>query len=286
MTISPHNDKYLISVIIAVKNGALSLQRCLDSIAGQSLAEKEIIIIDGASHDGTVEIIKANAGSISYWESEADRGISHAWNKGVAKAKGKWIIFLGSDDYLHDPGVFRQFSKQIAAARTDSRIIYGQVNLVTGSGQIISTSGTNWQTIKPSFLREKMMIPHQACFHHYSLFKEFGDYDESFKIVADYEYLLRIVRSEEPIFIANFIVTDMLFGGVSSQVSNLLTMQKECDRALKKNGFKPTGIKRFVNILVYNILNLIEICIGKGTAAIILDKIRICRGQKAIWTKK
>ena len=74
-----------ISVIVAVLNGAKTLQRCIDSVAQQTYPNKELIIIDGGSQDGTVDILKANQGKITSWISEPDRGIYSAWNKGLAK---------------------------------------------------------------------------------------------------------------------------------------------------------------------------------------------------------
>ena len=74
----------LISVIVAVFNGAKTLRQCIDSVDRQSYLNKELIIIDGGSKDGTVDIIKNNQGKIAYWVSEPDRGIFNAWNKALA----------------------------------------------------------------------------------------------------------------------------------------------------------------------------------------------------------
>ena len=95
----------LISVVTAVFNCKSTLQQCLDSVAQQTYAHIELIVIDGGSTDGTVELIQANAQRIAYWISEPDRGIYNAWNKALAKATGDWICFLGTDDYLLDAQV-------------------------------------------------------------------------------------------------------------------------------------------------------------------------------------
>ena len=152
--------------------------------------------------------------------------------------------------------------------------------------EIISTPGQEWHEIQSIFFSEKMMIPHQACFHHYSVFQDFGFFDENFTIVADYDFLLRILKDEKPLFLPGLIVTNMFFGGLSSQISTLLTMQNECDKALSKNGFKPSGYKRVGNILVYKLLGLVVKFTGKKTAAVILDKIRILLGRQPVWIRK
>jgi glycosyltransferase involved in cell wall biosynthesis len=93
----------MISVIVAVFNGAKTLQQCIDSVAGQTYPHKELIVIDGGSIDGTREILEGDATKLAYWVSEPDRGIYHAWNKALARARGDWICFLGADDYLWSP---------------------------------------------------------------------------------------------------------------------------------------------------------------------------------------
>ena len=101
MTQQTTNKKYpLISIIVAVYNGEKTLQRCIDSVFSQTYPHKELIIIDGGSTDGTVDILQTNNDKITYWKSEPDNGIYQAWNKALDHAKSDWICFLGSDDYF------------------------------------------------------------------------------------------------------------------------------------------------------------------------------------------
>lgn len=275
-----------VSVIVAVKNGAGTLQRCIDSFVRQTLPAKELIIIDGGSEDGTVDVIIANAKSISYWESREDNGIAQAWNRAIPQTKGKWVIFLGADDYFYDDKVFANFVQKSSALPGKQRIVYGKINLISSNMDIMSTSGQEWSEVQAVFFSEKMMLPHQACFHHHSVFKDFGLFDEKFTIVADYDFLLRILKNESPLFLPEFIVANMSFGGISSQVSTLLKTQKEFDKALLKNSFKPNGYKRFGNIVVYKLLSMVVKFTDEKTVAVILDKIRILLGRKPIWTCK
>ena len=88
-----------ISTVVAVRNGARTLQRCIDSVRNQAYPHKELIIVDGKSTDGTVEILSCNANAISWWISEPDIGTYAAWNKAMLHVKGEWICFLGVDNY-------------------------------------------------------------------------------------------------------------------------------------------------------------------------------------------
>ena len=94
-----HQSTPLISIVVVVYNGAKTLQQCIDSISHQTYPNKELIIIDGDSLDGTVELLKLNQENIAYWISEPDRGIGDAWNKGLKLCSGSIIGILNSDDY-------------------------------------------------------------------------------------------------------------------------------------------------------------------------------------------
>jgi glycosyltransferase involved in cell wall biosynthesis/phosphoglycolate phosphatase-like HAD superfamily hydrolase len=277
----------LITVIVATKNRAGTLQRCIDSISGQTWPNKQLIVIDGGSCDETVNLLKAISRDIDYWESNPDRGIAHAWNKALKKAKGEWLLFVGADDYLAHPGVLEEFNEKLKGHRTKSeRVVYAAIKRFFPSGDCLDTQGVKWSEAWAEFFTRRMTIPHPGCFHHRSLFSELGAFDESFFIASDYEFLLRVLNKEDPLFLPDFIVTHMTFGGISSNPSSLLMMQHEVDRALKKHGVHPRGIKRRFNILTYNIINLIDRVAGRQAAAGCLDMIRLIQGKPPVWTRK
>src|SRR5687767_5278814 len=82
------------SIIVANYNRADTLKRCIDSALGQERASYEVIVVDGGSKDRSLDILR-EYGEHVRWRSEPDRGIAHAWNKGIASAKGEWLYFLG-----------------------------------------------------------------------------------------------------------------------------------------------------------------------------------------------
>jgi glycosyltransferase involved in cell wall biosynthesis len=281
------NNHPLITVIVATKNSSSTLLRCINSFTDQIYQNKELIIIDGGSSDATLRLLNDNAHSIHYWESKPDRGIAHAWNKALVHANGEWIIFLGSDDWFTDTMVLDEFCRKIRDhSLENSRIVYAQIRRILSKGNCLDIQGMDWHIVRKIFFSEKMMIPHPACFHHCSVFKQFGRFDEEFFIAVDYEFLLRVLKNEEAVFLPDFIVTNMAFGGMSSRISNLLTMQMEGERALRKHGFKPGGYKRICNILIYRLLGLLTKIGGEQLSARILDRIRIALGKNPVWTRQ
>lgn len=225
----------MISIVIAVKNGADTLARCIDSIVTQTYENKELVIIDGGSTDGTREIIRANSGHISFWESTSDGGIYHAWNKALRHVHGRWVYFLGADDYLWDPGTLQVIGNYLSNVNLDTRVVYGKVRVVNAERRDVAVVGENWEKIRERFLCV-MCIPHQGVFHHRSLFEKHGDFDESFVIAGDYELLLRELKNNHAAFVTDVTVAGMQIGGLSSRGSMTRLTLLEIKRAQKKNG--------------------------------------------------
>jgi len=85
----------LISIVIASRNAASTLQQCLDSIICQRFQDWEIVIMDGASEDSTLDLLRERGAWINYWQSAKDQGICQAWNRALNHVSGQWILFLG-----------------------------------------------------------------------------------------------------------------------------------------------------------------------------------------------
>ncbi len=115
-------EQPLISIITVVLNGADTLEKSITSVICQDLKDFEYIIIDGGSSDGSIEIIKRYESSLACWISQPDKGVYDAMNKAVALAKGKWVYFLGADDYLLDG-----FKSAANYLKDEKTIYYGNV---------------------------------------------------------------------------------------------------------------------------------------------------------------
>ena len=272
------------TVIIAVYNNVESLERCIKSFVDQDYAKKELIIIDGKSTDGTVDIIRNNHDNIAYWESEPDSGIYHAFNKGVSHATGEWIIFLGSDDYFCNSDVLSNVAEKLALNSNSVRLVYGRVAMVSAKGEVLQIMNKSWEKSKYNFL-QFCNINHQGVFHHYSLFKEKGLFDESFRYAGDYELLLRELKDNDAYFLADNIIAYMQIEGVSSSPENYLKVYKEFYTARSKNAVKGIPwLLVFLFLTAYIRLTIIKI-VGNQITNKITDLYRKLAGRPPLWTK-
>ncbi|MGZ5077143.1 MAG: glycosyltransferase family 2 protein, partial [Methylobacter sp.] len=220
----------LISVIVAVFNGAKTLQQCIDSVAQQTYVNKELIIIDGGSKDGTADLLEANRDKLGYWVSEPDNGIYNAWNKGLAQAKGEWICFVGADDFFWDPQALERMASALTAIPAEIRVAYGQIMLLNNDGENLYPIGEPWQQAKERF-KQVMSIPHPGLMHRRSLFERHGNFDESFRIGGDYELLLRELKEADAVFVPDLIMVGMRQGGISSSPANSIESMWDIRRA-------------------------------------------------------
>ena len=233
-----NNTAPKISVVVATYNAHSTLQRCIDSVVSQKYQDVELIVIDGASTDGTVGILEKNSASISYWVSEPDRGITHAWNKALAHIHGDWVLFLGADDLLIDDMVFSDFVAYLENPSCLSKLMYGQVMMVDNNLNCIGLAGWEWRDSRNRFLCVGNNIPHQGVFHHVSLFDR-NIFNEDFKIAADYDLMLRTVLSGvEPIFMKGLIITQMQAGGISNDKRSRFNVYKEFAKVRERNGLR------------------------------------------------
>lgn len=225
----------LVSIVIAVRNGARTLEACLASIAAQTYTRREVIVIDAASADGTADILRRNAPPVTYWESEPDRGIAHAWNKALARARGEWLLFLGADDRFASPEALAHL---IAAAAPEYDLVAAKLRYVGPAGEPLGVYGKpfRWREF-----RKRMTVVHPGTLHNRRLFDEVGPFDERFRIVLDYELLLRKGAGLRAAFLDEITVL-MGAGGVSTL--NAVAMLRETARAQALRGALPPAQAR------------------------------------------
>jgi glycosyltransferase involved in cell wall biosynthesis len=272
----------LISIIVAVYNGAETLQYCIDSITQQTYPSTELIVIDGGSTDGTVEILKANVDRIAYWQSEPDRGIYDAWNQAIDHVQGEWIYFLGADDYFWSDDVLARMVPHLSSAGEKVKIVYGKVAMVSKKGDVLEVHGRSWNESKRLFLKGRC-LPHQGVFHHCSLFTRYKKFDSSFQVAGDYEFLLRELKQADAHFV-DVIVAGQRMGGKCNTPAYELQSLREFARAQEKNLGKTSLLLKWKFIIVFS-KKVLRSAIGDRAADYCIDFCRVMAGRPAIWTR-
>ena len=179
------------SIIVPNFNGKNFLKRCLDSILSQSYKNYELIVIDGNSDDGSVELLKTYGNKIQ-WVSEKDKGQADAINKGIKKSSGDWITWQNSDDFYSNNNSLLTFEKVINKNKK-KKLFIANINLVNFEEKILR----DVKYLKPcyfSLLYEGMTLTNQACFWSKELNNELG-YFKDIRLNFDYEWFLRILKS-------------------------------------------------------------------------------------------
>ena len=173
-----------LSVILVCKNPGPRLQAALASVWEQLHVRPEIIVIDGASTDGSREWLTAHRARLSAFVSEPDAGIYAAMNKGVALATGNWILFLGADDRLVGDMVLSEALNWMN--KTEAGVAAGEV--AYDDGRIYRLRSQ----VNPL---ARNFVHHQSTFYRRSLFAENDGFDPSFAIMADYEFNVRLWKN-------------------------------------------------------------------------------------------
>lgn len=222
-----------VTVVVACLNGVATLPRLFASLQGQRNRDFELVVVDGGSTDGSLELFEAQRSSIAALISEVDDGIYRAWNKGVALGRGRFFLFLGADDFLWSDLVLERMMPLLTGTGGRS-LVYGRVVLVDEGGAELGRLGQPWSLAGREAGRS-MPLPFPGCFVAAELFERFGTFDPSFRISGDFEWLLRILERVEPVF-ADVVVTGMAAGGVSDRPANERRRFEEDLRALRRHG--------------------------------------------------
>jgi glycosyltransferase involved in cell wall biosynthesis len=173
-----------LSIITVNKNNALGLERTIKSVIEQTFPDYEYIIIDGASNDGSTDIIQKYADKTTYWVSEGDSGIYNAMNKGIKKASGDYCLFLNSGDWLIESKTLENVFMEISNLE-ESDIYYSDCILDDNSCQKSPAHITAVDLILIC------NINHQNTIIRRSLFLMHGLYNENLPIIADREFWLK-----------------------------------------------------------------------------------------------
>lgn len=228
-----------ISIITATYNSAGTIRDTFDSVLRQTYSEIEYIVVDGASKDGTVDIIREYEPRFEgrmRWVSERDSGIYDAMNKGLRMATGDVVGILNSDDFYTSEDVLETVAAKMA--QTDVDAVYGDIHFVNPDDLGKCVRYYSSKVFKPSLMRLGFIPAHPSFYCKRSAYEKFGGFDLDFKVAADFENLLRLiyVGHIKTLYIEKDFVTMRTGGASTSGVKSYMSGMKDHLKALKKNG--------------------------------------------------
>ena len=235
-----------ISIITATYNSAKTVRDTFESVLRQTYKDIEYIVVDGASKDETVAIIKEYEPRFEgrmRWVSEPDKGLYDAMNKGLRMATGDVVGILNSDDFYTSDDALAVIAHTIQTGNVDA--VYGDIHYVADDD--LSRCVRYYSSAK--FTRRRMlsgyMPAHPSFYAKRSVYQKAGVFDTHFSIGADFENLLRVIYVHRtPIqYIEKDFVTMRLGGASSSGLKSYWQIMKDHMRAYRKNRvwFNPIG---------------------------------------------
>jgi len=239
--------KPLVSILIAVFNGEQFLEQTIKSVLDQDYDNIELIVIDGGSTDGTVDVLRKYEHALDYWISEPDRGISDAFNKAVLLSSGNYLNFQGAGDLLVSNDVVTRMMESINPQRD---------MLISARVQRVKENDPNevlWITprrFSSSFNKRsllfRMSLPHQGLLVNSRMFERYGLFDINNVFSMDYEHLLRAYHEFPHVVMKDVIFSAWREGGVGTgRISNILN---EYNRIKIKNQVAPAWMLRSIDI--------------------------------------
>ncbi len=212
----------IVTINLDMRDG---LHRTLDSIAAQSFTDYEVIVVDGGSTDGSVDLLRARNDLVSFWTSEPDRGIYDAMNKGVALCRGDWVAFINAGDALADSEVLRDLFQ--GSAWSDADVLYGDCRVEYADG-----SGRLWRGAPVERLPFGMAFAHQAAVVRREILLEvpFGVPG----IASDYGFFVRCWHDRRRFHRLDRVVAIVAAGGVSDRRRLRSTLERW--RILRREG--------------------------------------------------
>lgn len=223
----------MLSIITINRNNAVGLEKTLQSVSSQTFQEFEYIVVDGASIDGSVEVIKKYEHQFANlkWVSEPDTGIYNAMNKGIRKASGDYVQILNSGDCLATPDVTERMLAALEKVGAPS-ILYGNMIKCFPDGRKIVDRCFAGQEITMLGMYTGT-LNHDPAYIRHDLFEKYGYYDESLKIVSDWKWCLQsiILGDEKPQYI-NIDVTLFDMNGISESAESKTRIKEERTKVL------------------------------------------------------
>jgi glycosyltransferase involved in cell wall biosynthesis len=231
----------LISIITAVYNGAGSIAQTLESVARQDHDDIEHIVVDGASTDTTLAIVRARGERVARVISEPDRGVYDAFNKGLRAATGDAIVYLNCGDTYVSSAVVSRMAAELSHDGTEAA--FGDASIVDAEARVVRHYTSKRFTARR--MAFGLMPAHPTLFLRREVYRAVGEYDPEFRIAGDFELCLRVFarRTTRFRYVAEPLVR-MPRGGLSnSGWRSKLEITREMRRACAMNGVRTNYAK-------------------------------------------
>jgi len=228
-----------VSIITACLNNADTLESALQSVIEQDYPNIEYIVIDGASTDGTKALLEKYKDKINVLISEKDAGIYEALNKGLSLATGDIVGFLHADDFYSFPNIISKIAATFEKENTDC--VYGDLQYVDRTNSIRIVRNWKSEPYTEGLFLKGWMPPHPTFFLKKKWYDEYGNYNTTLSISADYELMLRMLHKHKlkATYIPEVLVK-MRTGGTSNRtLARRIKANLQDRKAWKINNLKP-----------------------------------------------
>jgi glycosyltransferase involved in cell wall biosynthesis len=227
-----------LTVVTVCMNARGTIGEALASIHRQSFRSVEHIVIDGASRDGTVEVLEAHRAGISHLVSEPDQGLYFAMNKGIALATGEFLGFLNADDIYADVEVLQKVATVLQSGAVDA--VYGDLVYVRQSEPDICVRYWKSRPYEPGLIERGWMPAHPTLFVRTAILKKLGGFDTRYRYQSDYELIVRLFLKERitAAYIPEVLVRMRTGGHTNRSLRNIIRGNLEAYRACRENGVK------------------------------------------------
>lgn len=228
-----------ISIITVTFNSGKTVRDTIDSVMRQTYRDIEHIIVDGASKDNTMQIVKEMsplyAGRLRY-VSEPDKGIYDAMNKGIRMSTGDVVGILNSDDFFTSDDVIQNVADALAAEDVDA--VYGDVHFVKGDNLKKCVRYYSSKRFRPWMLRFGFIPAHPSFYCRRSVYDKYGLYDLRYRTSADFDMMVRLLGENhiKTYYLSKDFVTMRMGGASTSGVASLKNVNKDIARSLKAHG--------------------------------------------------
>ena len=213
----------MFTIITTTFNCGSDLVATISSIKEQTYKNLQWIVLDGASTDGTLDLLQANIDLIGHFRSRFDDGIYASWNEAIPHIENKWVIFMGAGDTFFSKHTLSNIAPHLTNLE-EAMLVYGKTTIVDKNSNELQRQG------QVDLKKWNQGLPQLPCtnsiMHNKQIFTDGLIFDDNYKVFADAKLLLQTMASSEPVFL-DIDIGKMLNGGISTSPRGwLLTLQE------------------------------------------------------------